>query len=171
MLNIKEGENIISVYRRHVFVFLLELFPLVFFAIVTVAIAFFVVFMFFSMFFEITILALFVMTLFLHLLWIAIFITLVDYYLDVWILTDERVISIEQKSLFSRVTYEFELSRIQEIEVDVKGVLPTLIDYGDVRVRTASENPDFIFKQVRNPNKIKGAIMRAKEKQALKTSQ
>jgi len=92
--------------------------------------------------------------------WIISFVALADYYLDVWILTDKRVITVEQRNLFSRKESEFELSKIQEISVDINGFFPTLLDYGDIRARTASENPDFLFKQVGNPNSVKDAIMK-----------
>jgi len=166
----KEGEKILSVYRRHKFIIIMELFPLALFAIITVALAFFIVSMFFSempMLYPVVFL---IMFLFLHLFWIASFIALADYYLDIWILTDKRVITVEQKSLFSRIISEFELSKIQEVSVGVHGFLPTVIDYGDVRVRTASENPNFVFKQVSNPNRIKDEITKAAEDNKKKIS-
>ena len=169
MISIKEGENIISIYRRHKFIMILEIFPLVFFSIVVVLASFFVISYVLSDSLLVPV-VLFLTFIFLHLFWIAIFIYLADYYLDVWILTDKRVITIEQKSLFSRITSEFELSKIQEISVDVHGVLPTLIDYGNVRVRTASENPNFIFKQVGNPGKVKDQIMTQASKYGQKTT-
>jgi len=93
-------------------------------------------------------------------IWIVSFIILADYYLDIWVLTNRRVITIEQKGLFSRKMSEFDLEKIQEVSVDVSGFFPTLLDYGNIRVRTASENPDFIFKQVGFPNIIKNNITR-----------
>ncbi|MEK7453227.1 MAG: PH domain-containing protein [Patescibacteria group bacterium] len=161
MLSIKEGEKLISVYRRHYFVLFLEIFPLVIFSIIIIVVAFVITFMFLSNSPDLIKLVFFIMTFFLHMFLVAIFVALADYYLDVWILTDKKVIAIEQNSLFSRTIYEFELSKIQDIEVNVHGVLQTLIDYGDVRVRTASESRDFVFKQVGRPNYVKDAIMQA----------
>ncbi|MBI3671765.1 PH domain-containing protein [Candidatus Azambacteria bacterium] len=161
MLSVREGEKIISVYRRHPFVLALELLPLVVFSIIVVAAAFAVVFIFVSESVDLIKMVFFIMVFFLHIFLVAIFMELADYYLDVWILTDRRVISVEQMSLFSRVTYEFELEKIQDIEVDVRGILPTLINYGDIRIRTASESRDFVFKQVGGPTHIKDAITQA----------
>ncbi len=163
MISIKKDEKLISVYRRHKFIIFLELAPLVIFSVLIMFAAWFLIYFVLSDALFVPI-VLFFMFVFLHIFWIAAFIYLADYYLDIWILTDKRVITIEQKSLFSRVLSEFELSKIQEISVDIHGVLPTIIDYGDVTVRTASENQNFIFKQVGNPNKVKDDIMLQAEK-------
>ncbi|MEK7159421.1 MAG: PH domain-containing protein [Patescibacteria group bacterium] len=72
----------------------------------------------------------------------------VDYYLDVWIVTNQRIINIEQHGLFSRVISEKDLSRMQDITSEVKGFLGTLLDYGDVHIQTAGEVERFIFKQI-----------------------
>ena len=39
----------------------------------------------------------------------------IDYYLDVWIITNKRIIDIEQKNLFNRVIAEHELDKIQDV--------------------------------------------------------
>ncbi len=161
MISFKESEKVISIYRRHKFIILAELFPIVIFSLVVVSVSVFVIYMFFSDYLSFIYLILFLMLLFLHLFWIIAFILFADYYLDIWILTDKRVVTIEQKSLFSRVVSEFELEKIQEITVDIHGVIPTLLDFGDVRVRTASENRNFVFKQVKNPNRVKDEIFKA----------
>jgi len=164
MIKIDNDEKLIAVYRRHIIVILLALLPMVFFSIVIVFSTYTLLAS--SLIAEGSLLGpviLFLAIVFLHIFWIASFISITDYYLDVWILTDKRVIAIEQKNLFSRTLYEFELSKIQEVGVDVRGFLQTIIDFGDVRVSTASENPDFKFKQVGNPNVVKDAIMDAVE--------
>src|SRR3989344_2375706 len=49
------------------------------------------------------------------LMWIWLFWALVTYYLDVLIVTNERLVHIEQKGVFHRVISETRLSRIQDI--------------------------------------------------------
>ena len=75
----------------------------------------------------------------------------VDYYLDIWLVTNERLISIEQKGLFHRVVAELRLDRIQDVTSEVKGFLPTLFKYGAIRVQTASETDMFHFSEVPHP--------------------
>ena len=77
-----------------------------------------------------------------------------NYYLDIWIITNDRVISVEQKSLFSRVFSEKELDTMQDITSSVKGFLPTMLNYGDVYIQTAAEKERFIFKQIPNADDV-----------------
>jgi len=76
------------------------------------------------------------------------FTNFVDYYLDVWIVTNMRIINIEQKGLFSRVISEKDLDIMQDVTSDVSGFLSTLLEYGDVFIQTAAETERFIFKEV-----------------------
>jgi len=72
----------------------------------------------------------------------------VDYYLDVWIVTNERVINIEQKGLFAREISEKELGQMQDITSDVDGFWATILSYGDVYIQTAAEKERFVFKEI-----------------------
>ncbi len=60
------------------------------------------------------------------------------YYLDLWIITDRRIIVIEQVSFFNRKVSNFRLERMQDIKVTIRGIIPTLLNYGTVRAQTAS---------------------------------
>lgn len=83
----------------------------------------------------------------------------IDYQLDVWIVTNLRILNTEQNGLFNRVTSELNLAAIQDVTAEVKGVLPTLLDYGDVFIQTAAEHVRFVFKDVDNPEEIKQKIV------------
>jgi hypothetical protein len=76
------------------------------------------------------------------------FANFIDYYLDVWIVTNERVINIEQKGLFSREVSEKELHKMQDITSDVDGFWATMLNYGDVYIQTAGEKERFVFKHI-----------------------
>ena len=76
------------------------------------------------------------------------FTNFVDYYLDVWIVTNQRVINIEQKGLFSRIVSEKDLGKMQDITSEVDGFFATLLNYGDVHIQTAGETERFIFRQI-----------------------
>ena len=67
------------------------------------------------------------------------FVGFLDYYLDVWIVTNKRVLNIEQKSLFSRIISEKELVKMQDITSEVIGIWATMFDYGNVYLQTAAE--------------------------------
>ena len=73
-------------------------------------------------------------------------------------MTNERIISSEQKQLFSRTIAEHDLSKIQDITAEIRGFFPTFLDYGEVFIQTAAEKQRFIFKQVPHPQDVKRKI-------------
>lgn len=81
-----------------------------------------------------------------------------DYWLDVWIVTTERIINAEQHGLFNRLVSEVHLEQIQDITSETKGFLETFLTYGDVYVQTAGEKERFRFKNVDNPDDVKITI-------------
>ncbi|TAK04132.1 PH domain-containing protein [Patescibacteria group bacterium] len=91
--------------------------------------------------------------------WLVTFFEYADYELDIWIVTNERIIDVEQKGLFNRVASELHLANIQDVTTEVKGMLATFLDYGDVYVQTAGQKDRFIFKHVPHPNKVKETII------------
>ncbi|MDO8620064.1 MAG: PH domain-containing protein [bacterium] len=101
---------------------------------------------------------LFLWSLLLIILWIIFTLLWTDYYLDVWFVTNFRIIAIEQIGLFNRKISTFRLDMIQDATVKVPGVLSTLIGFGTVEVSTAS-NGSFRMKGVANPNTLKEKIM------------
>lgn len=87
-------------------------------------------------------------------LWLFIFVSFVDYYLDTWIITNQRIINIEQKRLFSRAVSEQKLYRVQDVTSEVSGFFATTLNYGDVYIQTAGETPRFIFKKIPDPYRV-----------------
>jgi len=83
------------------------------------------------------------------------FFRFVEFYLDLWIVTNDRIIDIEQLGLFSRSISELDLFRIQDVSSEVHGFFPTIFRYGNVVVKTASSNSHIIFRNVKNPNGIR----------------
>jgi len=97
-------------------------------------------------------------------LWLFAFFTFIDYYLDVWIITNERIIDIEQRGFFSRVIAEHKLFRIQDVTSEVHGVFPTLIGYGDIFVQTAGTKQRFHFDDIPNPGIVRNMIIKLVQK-------
>ena len=80
-------------------------------------------------------------------------------YCPVWIVTNERIIDIEQRGLFRRTTSELHLAAIQDVTSDVHGILQIGLDYGDVFIQTAGETGRFNFKNIPHPEKIKQRVL------------
>ena len=104
-------------------------------------------------------LLLFLLNTFLLFIWLYVFLIWVDYYFDVWISTNERIVNIEQKGLFNREVSELQFSRIQDVTSVVDGFIPTILNFGDVYVQTAAEEERFVFRQIPDPYTIKDMVM------------
>lgn len=83
----------------------------------------------------------------------------VTYYLDLWVVTNDRIIDVDQKTLFAKTISELGLVNVQDVTTDVTGFFATMFDYGDVIIKTASDNPNIIFRKVHRPNKIRAAVI------------
>lgn len=83
-----------------------------------------------------------------------------DYYLDLWIVTNDRIVDIEQFGLFSRTISELDLFQIQDATTDVHGFFATIFHYGNVSVKTASANISIVFRNVPHPNKVREDLIR-----------
>jgi len=97
--------------------------------------------------------------LFLMGVWIYGFMIWIDYWFDIWIMTNQRVINIEQEGMFRRVASELNYAKIQDVTAQVEGFFQTVINYGDVQVQTAGTEEKFLFRTISDPNKVKEMIM------------
>ena len=95
--------------------------------------------------------------------WLLAFRQFMDYWLDVWIVTDQRVVNVNQKGLFFRTISELKLFRIQDVTADVRGLLPTFLHYGNVHIQTAGSQKRFIFEEIPHPYQVTRKIMRLVE--------
>lgn len=93
-------------------------------------------------------------------MWLFFFFSFVDYYLDIWIVTNRRIIDIEQNGLFSRTVSEQKLERIQDVTSEVKGFFPTVFAYGNVYIQTAGEKERFHFRQIPNPDAVRDLLIK-----------
>ncbi len=75
----------------------------------------------------------------------------VSWYGDVYVLTNYRIIDVEQQGFFSRSFAETTLNNIQDISHDVTGVMATLLDYGTIVVQTAGASPDISLNEIGHP--------------------
>lgn len=96
-------------------------------------------------------------------LWVFLFQLFLDYYLDSWIVTNRRILNIEQNGLFGRVVSELRLYRIQDVTATVNGFTKTLFNYGEVDIQTAGERERFGFEEIPRPNEVSKTILELAE--------
>ena len=83
----------------------------------------------------------------------------VTFHLDLWVITNDRLLDVEQKTLFARTVSEVDLYQIQDASSEVHGIFPSIFNYGNLNLQTAGPVPKFIFRNVANPNKLREEIL------------
>lgn len=96
-------------------------------------------------------------------IWLFAFLEFTDYYLDTWIVTNERIINIEQEGLFHRTASELDLAAVQDTTAEIRGITQTLLGYGNVFVQTAGERGRFHFKNISDPERVKELVTKLVE--------
>ncbi|MBI4994311.1 PH domain-containing protein [Candidatus Peregrinibacteria bacterium] len=104
-------------------------------------------------------------TYFLH----ACFLRFCNYYLQVFIVTNFRVIQLDQTLYFVRNRDSIDLREIQDIEIHQKGVIQTIFNYGELVITLSSAhatkyipfmpNPEYFFRKI---NKTKREYIAAR---------
>lgn len=87
------------------------------------------------------------------------FVSWLNYYLDVWIVTNERIINIKQLRLFHRTVSEQKLYRVQDVTWEMQGVLGNMLKFGNVTIQTAAEQAKFTFEHIPDPEAVAKIIM------------
>ncbi len=174
MITLRPNEKIYLIKRRHRIVLMRSLFPelLIFSITIILTISLFFIpppswpnwlmnFIPSLSEFEIRYLLLFFLSLLLLVLWTIIFLAVTNYYLDCWIVTNERTIHTELRGLFSRIFSSVNHDKIQDITIEMEGFFPTILRFGDLYIETAGEFREFVFRQIPEPHKTKDVIFKA----------
>lgn len=82
-----------------------------------------------------------------------------SYYLDVWIVTGERIIDVEQHGLFHREVSEIAMDRVQNVTVEIPGFIATALGFGTIRIQTAGLG-EFVITEVPHCDRAKEIILK-----------
>lgn len=80
--------------------------------------------------------------------------------LNAFILTEQRIVDVDQRGFFHRVVSETTYDKVQDVSYVVKGVLPTVLRYGSVLVQTAGASANLELQGVREPQRVQDLILR-----------
>lgn len=172
MVNFEEGEKIIKVVRRHYLVIVPIITTLMLIALAPLIFYLLIVSDFVSLDQNIKMIIedffmkwkTFGYSLWLLLLWIIFFIEWTDYYLDLWVITDRRIIDVEQKGFFRREVTSFRYEQIQDITVETRGLIETLFKFGTLHIQTAGHNREIIIRDAHYPEEARTLILRLSER-------
>ncbi|PIR85438.1 hypothetical protein COU15_00685 [Candidatus Kaiserbacteria bacterium CG10_big_fil_rev_8_21_14_0_10_45_20] len=93
------------------------------------------------------------------LLWNMLFAKWTDYYYDIWIITNQRIIDIDQKGFFHRdIATLFDLGHIQDVKTVLSGVVGNILNFGLLQVQTAAAHKEFFMSDIANPGKVEKII-------------
>lgn len=104
--------------------------------------------------------------LYLIFLLLSLFIIFVLYYLNLHIITDIRIVDIDQEGLFSHVVSELHLDKIEDVTSQTNGLLANIFDYGTVLIQTAGATERFEFRNVPKPAVLTKIILDLYEQRA-----
>lgn len=166
-IQLDSDEQILIQVRKHWFVISLQMLSVVIFALIPLLLLVALKYLPFDLPFSVsdytqTFVALY--TGWIICAWMALFGVWTNYYLDVWTITNKRLISVDQRGLFHRDTGSFRLERLQDINVSIRGILATFLGFGDLQAETASEDRDFVALSIPNPQELKALILSAADK-------
>lgn len=175
MITLNPGERIYLIRRKHPIVLWLQLLSVK--ALFSFLIVLIIIFAFFnfssfqnslSIFFlqfpkyNFKIIVIFLLSLFFPFFWDIIFLIITSYLLTYWVVTNQRIIFVQLKSLFNIEYTIVSFEKIQDISIFIKGILPSIFHFGDVRIQTAGEKGEFLLRSIPNPEVAKQIIFEAK---------
>jgi len=155
VLQLKPNETIKNLIRKHV----VTVIPQLALALVFIVIPFFFLFPLFS-------LGIFGVVIFFALVLIGIFIALRLLYIwdaDSLIITNYRIVDIDQSGILSRRVSEINLSDIKHTSWNKKGILQTLFNMGTVTIRSNNSDVELELNNVSRPQAIHEEINNLKE--------
>jgi hypothetical protein len=94
----------------------------------------------------------------------SLFLIWLIYYLNVQIITDRRIVDIDQVGLFSHTTTELHIENIEDVTSQNNGILGNIFNYGMVYVQTAGSKERFEFNNVASPGLIEKTLLDLYEK-------
>ncbi len=90
---------------------------------------------------------------------VSVFIVFVLYYLNLHVVTADRIVDIDQVGLLFHEVSELNIETIEDVTSQTKGVIGNLLNYGTVFIQTAGATERFEFDNVADPAGIASIIL------------
>lgn len=87
-----------------------------------------------SVYFRLLIIFVHLFELFMMLNW---YVKWIDHHLDIIIITNRRIVDVNQRKIFNRTISSTSLKQIQDVSGSVVGLIPSLLNFGKINVETA----------------------------------
>lgn len=145
-------EKIIVELKRHPIILIKGIIPMFFIFVIIIAV---------FVYFKFSVTAMVVLIIGLVVVALVAYYHLFLWYNDIYILTNQRLIDVDQSGLFTRKISETSLDQIQEVQVVVSGPLESIFGFGKIIVQTSGPSENIILETTPQPYKIQHLINRA----------
>lgn len=85
---------------------------------------------------------------------IVLMVMVLDFYFDIMVVTERRIIQIDHRSLFFRDTAELSLEDVESVSTAIPNVFASFLSFGSITVETAAEITRFNMQNLRYPSEI-----------------
>lgn len=93
----------------------------------------------------------------------------ISYYYNIFIISEDEIIDINQEGIFDRKINQISVVRIQDVSGEIKGFLPTLFTYGNVIAESAGEKTQtYVIRDIPNPLEVADRIIELHNEELLK---
>ncbi|MFH1509024.1 MAG: hypothetical protein ABIE68_02580 [bacterium] len=82
----------------------------------------------------------------------------ITWYFDIFIITNLRIIDVDQHTIFRRTVSEVTLENIQDVTYEITGFVSATFNYGIVKVQSASAIPSIQMEYVKDPKQTQELI-------------
>lgn len=149
-VNLKSGEEVVKIVRHYSLTF----WPQILAVLLLLALPFFFIFPLFKR-------GYWGVAVFLFFIFFGVFYglrELVVWYYNSFVITNKRIIDIDQRGLFERIVSEAPYEKIQDVSYRLKGIFQTLLRYGNIHIQTAGATAVIEIRNIKNPEKIQELI-------------
>lgn len=151
--HLDEGERILDIAHRHVLVLKLKSAKVVFFGIAV----------------PVFLYLLFPKLLIVFIFWVFIGVLgfiyhFIDWYFDVWLMTTHGVIDIDRNGFFDRSSTRIDYHMIEGISYTVKGVIPTIFNYGKITIDKIGSKTSVVLEDAANPRNVERIVSKYQER-------
>jgi len=89
---------------------------------------------------------------------------------DIWVITDQRIVDSLKTSPFSLKLSTADLVNVLDMTVEQRGILQTLLNYGDIVCQTAADLQEFRLVGIPHPREVQALVDRERDRERLRSS-
>ena len=157
-------ENVVLKFRKHWWILLRDVIGTIFAGIFVAGVGVTLVGITATTDFRIVAGVYFGVVLWLVIVWLAVAVIWTNYYLDLWLITDKRLVSVDQTGLFKREVTTLPFTNVQDVTLEQYGILQTLLNFGTLRVHSAGPTSrNMSIYGVAQPSLIRDTIIKQME--------